>query len=148
MNVGTDKPFMVAGLDGSDQSIRACRWAIKHAKLLGNAVHVVGTWRVPATIIITPTYVEQDYADDARRAFDEALAKTLEGLDAGDVEPFFIRGHARPVLLEAAEGATSLVIGPHGRGNTTPGMHLGSTASYLIHHAPCPVVVVRGESAD
>jgi nucleotide-binding universal stress UspA family protein len=148
MTAQADKPFMVAGLDGSEQSIRACRWAIKHAKLLGNAVHLVGAWQVPATIFITPTYVEQDYADDARLAYDEALAKTLEGLDASDVQPFLIRGQSRSVLVEAAEGATSLVIGTHGRGNTSPGMHLGSTASYLIHHAPCPVVVVRGDSTD
>lgn len=148
MNTQTEKPFMVAGLDGSDQSIRACRWAITHAKLLGNAVHVVGTWRVPATIWLTPTFVEQDYADAARKAFDEAFAKTMEGLDGADVQPFFIQGQPRSVLLEAAQDATSLVIGPHGRGNTTPGMHLGSTASFLIHHAPCPVVVVRGDSAD
>jgi nucleotide-binding universal stress UspA family protein len=141
-------PFMVAALDGSEQSIRACRWAVKHAKLLGNAVHLVGAWRVPITILITPTYVDDDYREDARLAFEAAVASTLEGLDSSDVQSFLINGHARPVLIEASQGATSLVIGPHGSGNTTPGMHLGSTASYLIHHAPCPVVVVRGDSGD
>ena len=35
------------------------------------------------------------------------------------------------------------MIGSHGRGEL-PGMHLGSVASYCVHHAPCPVVVIRG----
>jgi nucleotide-binding universal stress UspA family protein len=148
MSTHSEMPFMVAALDGSEQSIRACRWAIQHARLLGNAVHLVGVWRVPATILVTPTYRDEDYLQDAELAFEAAVAKTLEGLDASNVQSFLINGHARPILVEAAQGATSLVIGPHGRGNTTPGMHLGSTASYLIHHAPCPVVVVRGDVGD
>ena len=39
-------------------------------------------------------------------------------------------------------GADMLVIGSRGEGEL-PGMHLGSTASYCVHHAPCPVVVLR-----
>ncbi|MGH4010822.1 MAG: universal stress protein [Pseudonocardiaceae bacterium] len=35
------------------------------------------------------------------------------------------------------------MIGSHRQGEL-PGMHLGSVASYCVHHAPCPVVVVRG----
>jgi hypothetical protein len=62
----------------------------------------------------------QDYADDARPAYDEALAKTLEGMDASDVQPFLIRGQSRSVLVEAAQGATSSVIGTHGAATPPP----------------------------
>lgn len=140
----SEKPFIVAGLDGSEQSIHACRWAVEHARLLGADVHIVGAWQVPATIFLTPTWQEEDYGNEARRAFEESLAEVLAGEQAAHVRPYLIRGRSRAVLLEAAEGATSLVIGSHGRGNSYPGMHIGSTANFLVHHAPCPVVVVRG----
>jgi nucleotide-binding universal stress UspA family protein len=54
---------------------------------------------------------------------------------------------ARPVIVAAvvltgeAGRAELLVVGGHGRGEL-PGMHLGSVATYCIHHAACPVTVV------
>jgi nucleotide-binding universal stress UspA family protein len=53
------------------------------------------------------------------------------------------QGRPARVLTHLAEGADLLVVGSHGRGEL-PGMHLGSVASYCAHHAPCPVVVLRG----
>jgi len=55
-------------------------------------------------------------------------------------------GRAAHVLTSEATPEDTLVIGSHGRGEL-PGMHLGSTASYCVHHAPCPVVVLRGAAA-
>jgi nucleotide-binding universal stress UspA family protein len=50
------------------------------------------------------------------------------------------------VLTGMATDADTLVIGSHGRGEL-PGMHLGSVASYCVHHAPCPVVLLREAAA-
>ena len=44
----TDKPFIVVGLDGSAQSIKALEWAVRHAQLLGANVHAIGRGRFPA----------------------------------------------------------------------------------------------------
>jgi nucleotide-binding universal stress UspA family protein len=134
---------IVVGVDGSLLSIAALRWAVDQARLTGADVHAVTGWEVPITIMMVPRYTEADYARDAREVLDRAVAEVQ------DIEPdVCIRRHLiqkRPglALTAAAEGARLLVIGSHGRGEL-PGMHLGSVASYCVHHAPCPVVVIRG----
>lgn len=142
-----DKPFIVVGVDGSDKSIKALEWAVRHASLLGADVRAIGAWEVPNTIWITPTHVESDYYRDALEAFEGAVEKTLRRLGSEGagvtIEAMLVEERASKALHDAAQGAISLVIGSHGLGSRFPGMHLGSTASYCVHHAPCPVVVVR-----
>lgn len=141
------KPFIVVGVDGSEQSVKALKWAVEHAQLLGANVHAVGVWDVPGTIFLTPAYAESDYGDDAERGFNEAIATALEELgEVGEgvvVVKNLAQGNPSKVLHDAALGAVSLVVGSHGYQDAFPGMHLGSTASYCVHHAPCPVVVIR-----
>ena len=137
---------MVVGLDGSTDSKQALRWAMQQAEATGAEVHAVCAWEVPVTILLLPTATEQDYADRAVAALEETLAEVV-----GDDPPVVVRAEAvegRParVLTTQAEGADLLVIGSHGRGEL-PGMHLGSVASYCVHHAPCPVVLLRGTAA-
>jgi nucleotide-binding universal stress UspA family protein len=136
---------IVVGADGSDASIAAVRWAVGQARLTGAAVEVVTGWEVPATIFLTPTYRDEDYQRDARRVLDHTVTEALAELPSQDVVVRMELVQTRPgrALHAAAENADLLVIGSHGRGEM-PGMHLGSVASYCVHHAPCPVVVVRG----
>jgi nucleotide-binding universal stress UspA family protein len=49
---------------------------------------------------------------------------------------------APAILLRAAEGADLLVVGSRGHG-AFAGMLLGSVSQHCVHHASCPVVVVR-----
>jgi nucleotide-binding universal stress UspA family protein len=51
-------------------------------------------------------------------------------------------GHPPEVLLAAAVGARLLVVGTRGRGELK-GLLLGSVSQAAIHHAECPVLVVR-----
>jgi nucleotide-binding universal stress UspA family protein len=49
------------------------------------------------------------------------------------------------VLAEAAEGADLLVVGNRGHGGLAEAL-LGSVGQYCVHHAPCPVVIMRGKA--
>jgi nucleotide-binding universal stress UspA family protein len=71
------------------------------------------------------------------------MAEALGPEPGVHVEKYLVQGRPARALAEAAEGAELLVTGSHGRGEL-PGMHLGSAASYCVHHAPCLVAVVRG----
>ena len=46
-NATSAKPFIVVGVDGSEQSVKALKWAVEHAQLLGANVHAIGVWDVP-----------------------------------------------------------------------------------------------------
>jgi nucleotide-binding universal stress UspA family protein len=52
-----------------------------------------------------------------------------------------VHGHPRRILTEAGNGARMLVVGTRGR-SMLPDVELGSVSSYLLHHAPSPIVVV------
>jgi nucleotide-binding universal stress UspA family protein len=135
-------PVIVVGTDGSQMSVEAIRWAAAQAALTGAGLIVVTGYDVPWTIMVAPTYTEADYARDARQALDRAVAEALGDETDLDVEKRLVARRPAHALTEAAVDAQLLVVGSHGHGEL-PGMHLGSVATYCVHHAPCPVVVVR-----
>jgi len=135
------RPVVVAGVDGSGDSKEALRWAARQARLTGAEVHAVTAWQVPWRIYLVPSYTEADYERDAADTLNKAVLDAL-GPDPGvPVITRLVQNRPAIVLTEEAEHADLLVVGGHGRGEL-PGMHLGSVASYCVHHAPCPVTVV------
>jgi nucleotide-binding universal stress UspA family protein len=142
MSVQPQAAPIVVGLDGSVLSIDALRWAVGQARLTGADIHAVTGWEVPYTIMIVPTYTEADYCRDAHQVLDRSVAEVQEAAPDVRIEKHLIQKRPALALTTAARGAQLLVIGSHGRGEL-PGVHLGSVASYCVHHAPCPVVVVR-----
>jgi nucleotide-binding universal stress UspA family protein len=136
------RPFIVVGADGSPPSIKAVQWADRQARMTGADLRVITGWEVPPTIYIVPTYTEADYERDARDVLNKTVAEALGPEPGAHVTSTLYEARPARALVVAADRAELLVIGSHGRGEL-PGMHLGSVASYCVHHAPCPVVVVR-----
>jgi nucleotide-binding universal stress UspA family protein len=137
---------IVVGIDGSPDSKQALRWAVDQAEATDAEVEAVCAWEVPVTILLLPTATEQDYADRARQVLDETFAEVVGDDPPVAVHAAAVEGRPARVLSKRAAGADLLVVGSHGRGEL-PGMHLGSVASYCVHHAPCPVVVLRRTAA-
>lgn len=133
---------IVVGVDGSPLSVEALRWAIGHADALGATVQAVTGYDIPWTILLTPTYTDEDYTRDAREALDRSVAEAIDPASGVEVEKLLIQERPALALTHLAEGAALLVVGSHGRGEL-PGMHLGSVSGYCVHHAPCPVLVYR-----
>lgn len=136
-------PMIVVGVDGSEPSRRALRWAADQAKLTGAELTVVTTWEYPPTLGWAPPYPSDfDPNADAEKAVRETIDAVL-GTDPGVVVHVRVtEGHPAFVLTESAKGAELLVVGSRGHG-AFAGMLLGSVSEYSAAHAQCPVVVVR-----
>ena len=137
-----EQPFIVVGADGSDASIRALRWSLAHAQATGARVVVVTAFNIPWTIMVSPTYTDEDYARDAQEMLDRTVADAVGDYPDVPVEAILLQIRPALALTGVAKGAALLVVGAKGQGEL-PGLHLGSVASYCVHHAPCPVVVYR-----
>lgn len=131
---------IVVGVDGSPRSRAVLDFAFAEAQLRGARLRAVHAWAWPR--------LGGFEAADAESEQDELLVlkKTLAGHHARhpDVEVIEenVHGHPVEVLRQAAMGADLLVVGSHGYGTLT-GMVLGSVSHGLLHHSPCPLVVVR-----
>ncbi|MGD0605215.1 MAG: universal stress protein [Streptosporangiaceae bacterium] len=152
MSAGSTKraPRIVVGVDGSPSSRAALRWAVRQAKLMDATVDAVIAWQIPVVLQSygwAPIYVEEEgsFQEDARKRLDALIGDAVEQADSQRVNSLVIKGHAAEALLEAADGADLLVVGSSGRGGFTQAL-LGSVSQHCVHHAPCPVLVMRGES--
>jgi nucleotide-binding universal stress UspA family protein len=136
---------IVVGVDGSDSSKAALRWAIRQAKLTGGSVDAVTVWRFPSTYGWAPMPEGvPDLEGTAKRTLIAALAE-VSGLEPGVlVRPVVTEGDAAGALLHAARGADLLVVGSRGHGGFASAL-LGSVSMHCVLHAHCPVLVFRDE---
>jgi len=137
-------PRIVVGVDGFESSTAALRWAIHQAKLSGAVVEAVTAWQIPAGSGLLPAADLPDYQDDARMVLTEAITETSMLDTDVEVRPRVVQGGAGQVLVNAAEGAELLVVGCRGHGGLAEVL-LGSVSQHCVHHAPCPVVIIRGK---
>ncbi len=141
--VEKNERFIVVGVDGSEPSLKALRWAAQQARLTGATLRVLTTWEVATGTGWVPTFpVDYDPQAVARQALDEAVTETLGADPDVAVERIVKEGHAAPVLLAAAKDADLLVVGSHGHG-AFAGMLIGSVSEHLVRHAPCAIVIVH-----
>ena len=134
---------IVVGIDASDPSLDALRWALDEARLRGAELELVHAFPRPEMVGMT-MIVTLPSDDELRAASEQVLESALERVGgAGDVRVTHRVGTGGPasVLVEAAEGADLLVVGARGLGGFK-GLLLGSVTQQVIAHAPCPVVVI------
>ncbi|WP_335940230.1 universal stress protein [Streptomyces sp. PTD5-9] len=142
-----ETPRIVVGVDGSDSSKQALRWALRQAEATHGVVEAVTAWDLPqfhgALGWLPPTSGDEAVLESRAR---NAVMQAVEEV-AGPRPPVEVRADARygtpaGVLLDAARGASLLVVGSRGLGGFS-GLLLGSVAQHCAQHATCPVVVVR-----
>ena len=141
---------IVVGVDGSPQAAVALRWALDEARLRDATLEVVHAWLFPVVSDVPGAAVDS-LIGDLERAAGRLLDRVVEDVAGPDpgvkVERRVLEGGAATVLVDAAAGADLLVVGSRGRGGFA-GLVLGSVAQQCLHHAPCPVVVVRDQSGQ
>jgi len=149
MTSGTNgQELVVAGVDGSAESVRALGWAARYATATGARVQAVLAWHYPAAagqapVGVAPDPVHKETEARERAILDEAIAKAYSGQPGPGAEARLGYGHPAQVLIDASKEADLLVVGSHGHGAFT-GMLLGSVSIHCVTGAFCPVVVVRG----
>jgi nucleotide-binding universal stress UspA family protein len=142
MDISSREAPIIAGTDGSSPASGAVEWAVEEARLRNRKLRIIHVF--PALVSMVGTTAHDHFADaeaEARREFEAALEKgpPLDGLDA---ERVLIPGNPAEQLVAASRQASLLVVGSRGIGSFR-GMLLGSVSMHCVHHAHCPVVVVR-----
>ena len=145
------KPI-VAGTDGSEESLRAVGWAAREAALRGAPLRIVGTAELlprmspragtRGSTYDTVTDVLDKDRDRALATAAERAAKTAAGVLIDTDE---LTGPTAQAVTAAGSGALMLVLGSRGIGAFTA-LLLGSVSRYAASHASTPVVVCRDES--
>lgn len=138
---------IVVGVDGSQHSEVALRWAAREAELRGGGLSAL-------TAVLVWELFNQRHADGSTRfdpeyddtKADAALLATLEDALGAEAAASVVRRTIVAVpaqgLLEAAKGADLLVVGARGLGGFR-GLLLGSVSQQALQHATGPVAVVR-----
>ena len=143
---------IIVGVDGSEHSVRALRWALleaaaHHAPVTVMTVHP--DYARPGTDVFSPMPLHAGNDDDleyVRKAVWELVDKATS--DIGETVPVIVRsvrGDPATELLREASDADMLVVGSRGAGGFTRLM-MGSVSTKVVHHATCPVVVIPGDA--
>jgi len=137
---------LVVGLDTSEGSRRALRWALQESVLSGASVHAVHGWQIsepapddaglldgPVFTGPTRSLLESIVADESR---DRPASLAPVTLDAQSSNP-------GELLVDRAVGADLLVVGAREHRGLVQ-LLVGSVSQHCLHHSPCPLVIVPG----
>ncbi|MGH3333176.1 MAG: universal stress protein, partial [Nocardioidaceae bacterium] len=137
---------VVVGVDGSGGSLRALEFGFEHADRTGASVTAIHAWRNLSRGGGAGMGYPLDSFTDEVQASERILAESVAGL-AERYPDVPLAQEAIPVppnraLADASQSAALLVVGSRGLG-AFAGLMLGSISQSVLHHAQCPVAVVR-----
>jgi len=143
------KPI-VAGTDGSEESLRAVDWAAREAALRGAPLRIVATAGLlprmrPHTDETQYETVTDVLVDDRDRALAVAAERAAKAAAGVLIDTDQLNGPTAQAVTESGSGALMLVLGSRGTGAFTA-LLLGSVSRYAASHASTPVMVIRDES--
>ncbi|GGX81178.1 universal stress protein [Streptomyces fructofermentans] len=150
---GTPDPAgaVVLAVDGSEAGAAAVEFAFAEAALRQAplvAVHAWNAWNEhayegPADPLSAAVADAGRIVRAEQRLLDDAVDTWQKEYPQVVVERRLVRSRTRPALIEASRNAQLVVVGARGHGGFS-GLLLGSVSQALLHHAHCPVAVVRG----
>jgi nucleotide-binding universal stress UspA family protein len=141
---------VVVGVDSSAEAKQALHWAARYAKTAQLPLRVVTAVELPEVVGRAATLEELAGLDEHRAEAERWLQRiALGSSETKDVEVEFdvMTGHAVAALTEHSRSAAALVVGARGAGAIRRAV-LGSVSSGVVHHAHCPVVVVRRSGSE
>ncbi len=133
---------IVVGVDGSDSSLQALRWALSFAPTLGASIDVVGTWTAP-TLTGWEGVINWNPEADTEQTLKDAVQQVVTTDRPAGVNLVVCEGDAATILIQKAQQALMLIVGSRGHGGFA-GLLLGSVSTKCAEHAACPVLVIHG----
>lgn len=138
---------VVVGVDGSDGSKVAVDEAALQASYRKVPLTVVATWQIPTSLGLSmmapPDGKPYDaFEQAAKTILQESMDHVASKFPDIEVKGELVEEAPAPALCRLSKDADLLVLGSRGHGGFT-GLLLGSVSTYAIHHAQCPVLVMR-----
>ncbi len=143
---GTDLARIAVALDGSGHAEHALDLAIDLARRYGASLVVISVVPQQSTMTLSPlapVAIPPDLTPLHEELLSRAKAKA-ENVGARDVVTVRLQGHVVDTLVTylGTHPVDLLVMGS--RGLSSPArLFLGSVSDAVVHHAPCPVLIVR-----
>ena len=139
---------IVVGVDGSEVSAAALRWALEEAVRNEAELTVIHAWNTPYPVepwglVVTPA--DRSEFLEGSRALIEDMVKAAINAGAprpASITPLPVEDAAGPGLVRAAAAADLLVVGSRGRGGFAA-LLVGSASLHCLHAASCPVAIIH-----
>ena len=136
--------MIVVGVDKSDVSKEALRFALHEASMRGTRLRAVHAWESHAIPVTGPGVVAAYDPETAHEAAARLLVEIVQAVVGGradQVERVTAEGRAGEVILDNAQDAEMIVVGTRAHGSLAE-LFLGSVSHHVVRHSRCPVVVV------
>ena len=135
---------IVAAWENDGTAEAAVEFAATEAERLGRHLVVVHAWRLPAAISTNLPHDSaflEDLVDAHARMLRDAAKRTRAAYPTLVVEETLEPGPIAVAVVEAAAGASLLVVGSHGKG-VLRDLVLGSVSHDVLLNMPAPVAVI------
>jgi nucleotide-binding universal stress UspA family protein len=131
---------IVVGVDGSEHSNAALKWALADAQKHSGMVTAVLAWQMP--FVSFPGAFDRDELDQAYKNYLNETVSAIAPRPPVPLETVIAEGDPTESMVEASKGANLLVLGIRGR-SPFAGLLLGSVSQGAAANAHCPVVLVK-----
>jgi nucleotide-binding universal stress UspA family protein len=136
---------VVVGVDGSALSLEAARQA---AALLAadGRLTILGAWTLQPPTIVSEVVAYGEDADAIEQLAEHAVTRAGDSLSVPTTTKVVCGLAWQELIRQATRDEAGLIaVGSHGRGRLH-GILMGSTATELVHKAPCSVLIARPAS--
>ena len=137
---------VVVGVDGSPESEHALRFGCDHARRTGaevTAIHGFTSLRAQLVGFAGDgSEVPEELTGRAEQLLEDACLAVRADFPDVVLQTEAIPVRAGQVLVDASKSAALVVVGSRGR-DAFAELLLGSVSQHVLHHARCPVAVVR-----
>ena len=141
---------ILVGVDGSEKSISALKWAVELASQNGAHIYVLSAWQTPFPSVeliaiglnLDITQLNERPSRIAQYRLDKVVHAVYGKTNPDGATCFIEEGYPGLILVEKSKEMDLLVLGNRGHSPIVE-TFLGSVSLHCLAHAHCPVVIVK-----